>query len=132
MCTCVSGATLAPVVVGELDAAVRAPRVAGVGETLVDVPLASLPHVSCRADAVVAAHPVHTPAAVEALWLLGDGVGGRGAVVLVDLAVHTLTGERRSKRGFTHFTEVKNDMHHAYFVFLAPLPAPCEHIGRLQ
>lgn len=88
--TCVSGATLAAVVVGELDAAVRPPRITGVGQALVDVSLAALPHVSCRADAVIASDSIHTLALVETLWLLGDGVGGRVAVVDIDLAVHTL------------------------------------------
>lgn len=86
--TCVSGATLAAVVVGELDAAVCASRVAGVGETLVDVPLAALPHVACGADAVVAAHAIHTLPFVEALGLFGDGIHERVAVVDVDLAVN--------------------------------------------
>lgn len=88
MFTCVSGATLAAVVVGELDAAVRAPRVTGVGQTLVDVSLAALPYVSRGADAVVASDPIHTPAFVEALWLSGDRVGERVAVVDINLTVH--------------------------------------------
>lgn len=86
--TCVSGATLAAVVVGQLDAAVRAAGVAGVGQTLVYVPLAALPHIPRGADAVVAPHSVHALALVEALGLLGEGVGEGAAVVDVDLAVH--------------------------------------------
>lgn len=85
--TCVSGTTLAAVVVGELDAVVCATRVAGIGQALVHVPLAALPHVTGKADAVVASHSVHTLAFVEALRLLGDGVGEQVAVVEVDLAV---------------------------------------------
>lgn len=85
--TCVSGATLAAVVVGELNAALRAPRVTGVGQTLVDIPLASLPHITSRADAGVASHSIHTPAVVEALRLFGDGVSGRVTVIDVDLTV---------------------------------------------
>lgn len=88
--TCVSGATLAAVVVGELDAAVCAPRVTWVGKTLVDVSLAALPYVSRRADAVVASDSIHTLPFVETLWLLGDRVSERVAVVDVDLAMNTL------------------------------------------
>lgn len=87
--TCEAGATLAAVAVAELVAAVRAARVAGVGQTLVDDALAALAHEAGRAGAVVAAHPVHTLAVVETLGLFGDGVGERVAVVHVDLTVHT-------------------------------------------
>lgn len=66
----------------------RAPRVAGVGQALVDVSLAALPDVPQGAGAVVAPDAVHTLALVEALWLVGDRVGERVAVVQVDLAVH--------------------------------------------
>lgn len=76
------------VVVGELDAAVRSVRVTGAGEALVDVSLATLPHVASGADAVVASDAVHAPALVEALGLVGGGVGGGVAVVDVDFAVH--------------------------------------------
>lgn len=89
LCTCVSGAAVAAVAVGELDAAVRPPRVTGVGETLVDVSLAALPYVPRRADAVVAPHSIHTLALVETLGLVGDRVGEWVAVVHVDLTVHT-------------------------------------------
>lgn len=67
----------------------RAPRVAGVGETLVDIALAALPHVSCGTGAVVASHSIHTLPLVETLGLIGDRVGEGVAVVDVDLAVHT-------------------------------------------
>lgn len=77
------------VVVGELDAAVRAHRVTRVGQTLVDVSLAALPYISCGADAVVASDSIYTISFVEALWLFGDWVGERVAVVDIDLAVHT-------------------------------------------
>lgn len=87
--TCVSRATLAAVVVGELDAAVRAPRVTGVGKTLIDISLTALPDVSRGADAVVASDSIHTLPFVETLGLFGDWVGERVAVVDVDLAVHT-------------------------------------------
>lgn len=87
--TCVSSATLAAVVVGELDAAVRAPRVTWVGETLIDVSLAALPHISCRADAVVASDSIHALPFVETLGLFSDRVGERVAVVNVDFTVHT-------------------------------------------
>lgn len=86
--TCVSGATLAAVVVGELDAAVRAPRVTGVGQTLVDVSFAALSYEPRGAGAVVAPHSVHTLAFVEALGLIGDRVGERVAVVDVNLTVN--------------------------------------------
>lgn len=76
------------VVVGELYAAVRAMRVAGVGETLVDVSLATLAHVASEADAVVATDAVHALAMIEALGFVCDGVGGGVAVVDVDFAVH--------------------------------------------
>lgn len=77
------------VVVGELDAVVRAMQVAGVGEALVDVSLATLAHVAGWADAVVAPDAVHALALVEALGFVGDGVGGGVAVIYVDFAVHT-------------------------------------------
>lgn len=66
----------------------RAVRVAGVGEALVDVSLATLTHVASGAEAVVATNAVHALALVEALWFVGDGVGGGVAVVDVDFAVH--------------------------------------------
>lgn len=87
--TCVSGAALAAVVVGELDAAVRAPRVTRVGQALVDVSLATLPDISRRTDAVVASHSIHALPLVKALGLVGDGVGEGVAVVNVDFTVHT-------------------------------------------
>lgn len=77
------------VVVGELDAVVRAMRVAWVGEALVDVPFTTLAHVASKADAVVAPNTIHTLALVEALRFVGDGVGGGVAVVDVDFTVHT-------------------------------------------
>ena len=67
----------------------RAPRVTRVGQTLVDVSLAALPDVSCGADAVVASDSIHALPFVETLWLVGDWVGERVAVIDVDLAVHT-------------------------------------------
>lgn len=87
--TRVSGATLAAVVVGELDAAVRSTRVTGVRQTLVHISLTALPHVSWRADAVVASDSIHTLAFVEALWLFGDRVSEGVAVVHIDLTVNT-------------------------------------------
>lgn len=87
--TCEPGATLAAVVVGELAAAVRALRVTGVGETLINVSLAALTHVSRRADAVVASNSIHALPIVETLGLIGDWVGERVAVIDVDLTMHT-------------------------------------------
>lgn len=87
---CVSCATLAAVVVCELDAAVRATGVTRVGQAFIDVTLTALPHISSQADAVVPAHTVHTAALVKAFGLMGDGVSEGCAVVNVDLAVHTL------------------------------------------
>lgn len=89
MFTCVSGVTLAVVVVGELDAAVGAPRVTGVGETFIDVPLAALAHVPRGADAVVASDSIHALSFVETFGLFSDWVGERVAVVNVDFTVHT-------------------------------------------
>lgn len=91
MLTCVSCATLAAVVVFELDAAVCA---TGVGQALVDVALTAFPNIPRGTDAVVAAHTVHTAALVKAFRLMGDGVSERCAVVNVDLAVHTLCSPR--------------------------------------
>lgn len=88
-CTCVSCATLAAVVVCELDAAVRATGVTRVGQAFIDVTLTAFPHVSGQADAVVPTHTVHAAALVKAFGLVGDGVGEGCAVVNVDLAVHT-------------------------------------------
>lgn len=90
MSPCVAGATLAAVVVGELDAAVGASRVAGVGQALVNVPFTSLPDVTRGAQAVVAPHSVHALSLVEALGLFGHEVDERVAVVDVDLAVNAL------------------------------------------
>lgn len=67
----------------------RAHRVTWVGQTLIDVSLAALPYISGRADAVVASNPIHTLPFVEALWLFGDWVVERVAVITIDLAVHT-------------------------------------------
>lgn len=88
-CTCVSCATLAAVVVRELDAAVCATGVTRVGQAFIDITLTAFPHISGWADAVVPSHTVHTAALVKAFGLLGDGVGEGCAVVNVDLAVHT-------------------------------------------
>lgn len=86
--TCVSGATLAAVVVGELDAAVRASWVTGVGETFIHVSLAALPDVPRGADALIPSDLIHTLPLVEALWLFGERVEERVAVVHVDFTVH--------------------------------------------
>lgn len=87
--TCISGATLAAVVVGKLGAAVCASWVAGVGETLIHVPLTALPDVPRGADALIPSDLIHTLALVEALGLFGERVVERVAVVHVDLTVHT-------------------------------------------
>lgn len=85
--TRVSCAALAAVAVGELHAVVGSSGVAGVRQTLVDVPLAALAHVARRTQALVATDAVHTLAVVEAFGLVGQRVSGRGAVVQVDLTV---------------------------------------------
>lgn len=85
--TRVSRAAFAAVAVGELHAVVGASGVAGVRQALVDVALAALAHVARRAQALVAADAVHALAVVEALGLVGQRVGGGGAVVQVDLTV---------------------------------------------
>lgn len=46
MSTCISSATLAAIVVGQLDAAVGASGVTGVGQTLVDVSFTSLANIT--------------------------------------------------------------------------------------
>lgn len=92
--TCVSCATLAAVVVRELDAAVCATGVTRVGQAFIDITLTAFPHISGWADAVVPSHTVHTAALAKAFGLLGDGVGEGCAVVNVDLAVHTLCSPR--------------------------------------
>lgn len=85
--TCVSCAAFAAVAVGELHTVVGSSGVAGVRQTLVDVPLAALAHVARRTQALVAADAVNTLAVVKALGLVGQRVGGGGAVVQVDLTV---------------------------------------------
>lgn len=85
--TRVSRAAFAAVAVGELHAVVGASGVAGVRQALVDVALAALAHVARWAQALVAADAVHALAVVEALGLVGQRVGGGGAVVQVDLTV---------------------------------------------
>lgn len=87
--TCISGATLAAVVVGKLDAAVRASWVAGVGETFIHVSLTALPDVPRGADALIPSDLIHTRPLVEALRLFGERVVERVAVVDVDFTVHT-------------------------------------------
>lgn len=69
-----------------------APRVARVGQALVYVALAPLAHVPGGADAVVTANAIHTLAAVKALGLLGERVGGGVAIIHVDLTVDTWNG----------------------------------------
>lgn len=88
--TCVSSATLAAVVIGQLDAAVGASRVTGVRQTLIDVSFTALPNVSRRADAVVPSDSVHTLSFVEALGLFGHKIDKWVAVIDVDLTVNTL------------------------------------------
>lgn len=87
--TCVSGAALAAVAVGELNAVVGASRVTWVGQTLVDVTFAALAYVACRTHTLITSDAVHALAVVEALGLVGQGVGGRSAVVQVNLTVDT-------------------------------------------
>lgn len=90
MSACVSGATLAAVVVGQLDAAVCASWVTGVGQTLVDISFTALPDISRRAYAVVASNSIHTFSFVKALGLFGNKVDKWVAVVNVDLTMDTL------------------------------------------
>ena len=86
--TGVAGAALAVEGVDALHAVLGATGVAGVGQALVDIPLAALTHEAGRAGAAVAAHLVHAGAVVKALGAPGHGVDGGVAVVHVDLAVH--------------------------------------------
>lgn len=88
--TCISSATFTAVAIGELNAVIRASWVTWIRQTLVDIPLTALAYVAWWADALVSSYAVHTPAVVEALWLVGQGVSGRGAVVQIDLTVHAL------------------------------------------
>lgn len=87
--TCVSGATLAAVVVGKLDAAVRASWVTGVGETFIHVSLTAFPNIPCGTDALIPSDLIHTLPLVKALWLFGERVEERVAVIDVDFTVHT-------------------------------------------
>lgn len=85
--TCISSATFATVAVGELHAVVGSSGVAGVRQTLVDIPLTSLAYVAWRTQALVATDAVHALAIVEALGFVGQWVGGGGAVVQVDFTM---------------------------------------------
>lgn len=87
--TCVSSAALAAVIVGELDAAVRATWVTGVRQALIDVSFTALSHVARRTLAVVATNTVHTASLIKALWLLGQRVSKRCAVINVVFTVNT-------------------------------------------
>lgn len=90
MSTCVPSATLAAIVVGQLDAAVRPSGVTGVGQALVDVSFTSLPNVARGTYAVVSSNSINTFSFVEALGLFGHKVDEWVAVVNVDFAVNTL------------------------------------------
>lgn len=87
---CVSSATLAAIVVGELDAAVCASRVTGVGQALIDISFTALPHISRGAYAVIAPDSIHTFSFVETLGLFSYRVGKWVAVINVDLTMNTL------------------------------------------
>lgn len=73
--------------------------VAGVGEALVNIPLATLPHKAWQADAAIAAHPVDTLPIVEALGGEGSGVVKGAAVVYVDLTVDPCGEREESMEG---------------------------------
>lgn len=90
MSTCISSATLAAVVVGQLDAAVCAPWVTGVGQTLIDISFTALSNISRRANAVVATNSIHTFSFVEALRLFGHNIDKWVAVINVDFTMNTL------------------------------------------
>ena len=93
--TCVSSTAFTAVAVGELDAVVGPPGVAGIRQTLVDVALAALAHVARRAHALVAPDAIHALAVVEALGLVCERVGRGVAVVQVDLTVDTCSRQTR-------------------------------------
>lgn len=78
----------AQVVIGQLDAVQAVAGVAGVGQALVDVPLAAVAGEAGRTVALVAAHAVHAGAVVHALGR-ATGPGRRGAVVFINLTQHT-------------------------------------------
>lgn len=67
-------AALAVEVIDTLHTVLGATGIAGVGQTLVDVPFATLAHEARWAEAAVATHAVHAGAIVEALGALGHGV----------------------------------------------------------
>lgn len=87
--TCISRAAFTAVAVGELNAVVGASGVAGVRQTLVDVALATLAYVASRAQTVVTSDAVNALAIVEAFGLVGQWVGGGGAVIQINLTVDT-------------------------------------------
>lgn len=93
--TCVTGAAFTSVAVGELNAVVGPSGIAGVRQTLVDVPLAAFPDVAGQAHALVAPDAVHTFAVVEALGLVGEWVSEGGAIIQIYLTVDTFSGAER-------------------------------------
>lgn len=93
--TCVTGTAFTSVAIGELNAVVGPSGVAGVRQTLVDVPLAAFPYVAGQAHALVAPDAVHTFAIVEALGLVGEWVSEGGAIIQINLTVDTFNGAGR-------------------------------------
>lgn len=95
--TCVGAAADAQVVVGELNAVQAALGAAGVGQALVDVPLAPLSSKAGQAAAAVAPDLVHALTPVEA-------VGPPGTVINV-LFTKQAWGEGRGERELGPFWE---------------------------
>lgn len=115
--TCVSGATLAAVVVGKLDAAVRASWVTGVGETFIHISLTALPDIPCRADALIPSDLIHTFPLVEALWLFGERVEERVAVIDVDFTVHAWMRYSKDKGTIVSITVFNDGMSSMVFSY---------------
>lgn len=66
----------------------RASWVTGVGETFIHISFTALPDIACRTDALVPSDLIHTLPLVEALWLFGEWVEERVAVINVHFTVH--------------------------------------------
>lgn len=87
--TCEAGLADTLVVVGELDAVQTVGGAAGVGVTLVDVPLTPLSSEARGTVAAVAPHPVHTGTIVQTLRRSPAQPQRKSTVILVDLTQNT-------------------------------------------
>lgn len=66
-------------------------RITGVRETFVDITFTALSNKARRAVTTVASDLVNTLAIIETFWSPGKGVNEWGAVIHVDLTVHSLS-----------------------------------------